>query len=121
MPSWKCQLCLSRYASLYELVSHVRGSHSKEANLHFVCGVKLCSKSFKNTNSWYKHVIKIHSEHYFKVSPAQSRCSESHAYNNLLSSSSLGVDKSTTIEDDSEVLVTRSSSDKESVEPEFYM
>ena len=62
---WKCQLCESRYALLFELVVHVRAAHSSDYNLNFVCQVKGCPRIFKKTNTWYKHVRSQHMEEYF--------------------------------------------------------
>ena len=62
---WKCQLCESRYALLHDLVGHVRAAHSAESQLNFVCQVNGCPTTFKNTNSWYKHVRRLHKQEYF--------------------------------------------------------
>lgn len=65
MALWSCQLCSASYVSLLDLVSHVRASHSQGVNPNFVCQVNHCPRMFKNTNSWYKHVIKYHRAEYF--------------------------------------------------------
>ena len=64
--TWKCQLCESRYALLFELVVHVRAAHSSVCNLNFVCQVNGCPRIFKKTNTWYKHVRGQHMEEYLR-------------------------------------------------------
>lgn len=64
MEPWQCQLCSATYISLYELVSHVRAVHSAEKHLNLVCKVDDCTRVFKNTNTWYRHLIKNHHKAY---------------------------------------------------------
>lgn len=64
MATWTCQLCSAHYICLRDLVSHVRASHSGDENLNFVCEVSQCVKVFRNTNTWYRHVVKNHSCEY---------------------------------------------------------
>lgn len=55
-----CQLCSASYVCLRGLVSHIRGTHSEEVPLDFVCQVNDCPI----TNTWYKHVVNKHREDY---------------------------------------------------------
>ena len=64
MSVWCCQICSAKFISLRELVSHVRGSHSGLPSHTYACQVSECDKVFKNTNTWYKHVLVKHKEEY---------------------------------------------------------
>lgn len=75
--SWNCQVCSAVYASLYDLVRHIRGSHSGEEDLNFTCGVDQCVSVFTKTNTWYRHVVRYHSEHYRKQEMLASQYEES--------------------------------------------
>ena len=70
--SWNCYNCAASYSSLFDLVSHVRGAHSSEAVLNFICGVQGCSRTFKKTNTWYKHVVKHHRSEYMSSGSSSS-------------------------------------------------
>ena len=50
------------------LISHLRSSHSHEPGLCFSCGIDGCPKVFKNTNTYYKHVTKVHKDRYSQTS-----------------------------------------------------
>ena len=67
MAVWHCQMCLGKYSSLYDLVSHVRAVHYVDV-LGFACQVNGCTKMFYKTNTWYKHVVQSHHEEYFNGS-----------------------------------------------------
>ncbi len=62
--SWQCSLCQAIYCSLPLVVGHIRASHSHEHGLLFVCGISGCPISFKNTNTFYKHVRDTHRDRY---------------------------------------------------------
>ena len=42
------------------LISHIRSAHSHEAGLSFSYGIDCCPKTFRNTNTYYKHVRSVH-------------------------------------------------------------
>lgn len=69
MAIWKCQVCPGSYLLLRDLVSHVRASHSSDSNLGYICGIQGCPRSFKRTNTWYKHVVECHEEDYQNKDP----------------------------------------------------
>ena len=62
--SWQCTMCNGVYSILPILISHIRSVHSHEPGLCFSCGVDMCPKTFKNTNTYYKHVRKDHCDKY---------------------------------------------------------
>lgn len=62
--SWQCTMCNGIYSILPILISHIRSAHSHEPGLCFSCGVDMCPKTFKNTNTYYKHVRKDHCDKY---------------------------------------------------------
>ena len=55
-----CQLCKSPYASLFDLVSHVRAAHSVEDELQLVWQVDGCPRTFCKTSTWYRHILNVH-------------------------------------------------------------
>ena len=63
--AWSCQLCAASYRCLFDLVGHVRAAHSADVNLSYVCQVQGCLRTFKKTNTWYKHVLQVHHEKYY--------------------------------------------------------
>ncbi len=73
--SWSCQLCIASYKSLFDLVSHVRAAHSADVNLTYVCQVQGCLRTFKKTNTWYKHVLQVHQVEYYRKGSVES-CNE---------------------------------------------
>ena len=63
--SWLCQLCEGRYATLFNIVSHVRAAHSSDPHMNLVCAVNECHQTFHKATSWYRHVRIDHSEIYY--------------------------------------------------------
>ena len=63
--SWLCQVCSASYICLYDLVGHTRAAHCADTDLQLICQVNQCPKTFANTNTWYKHVVKMHSGQYY--------------------------------------------------------
>ena len=61
-----CTLCSGTYTLLPTLVSHIRAAHSHEQRLCFSCGINNCPKTFKNTNTYYKHIRNNHYEKYIE-------------------------------------------------------
>ena len=59
--AWQCCVCKCFYVSLKDLISHVRGAHSREESIPCV----VCSRPFRNTNTYYKHVRNEHNVEYF--------------------------------------------------------
>ena len=43
---------------------HLRSAHSRDPGLCFACGIDGCPKTFKNTNTYYKHVTSVHKNRY---------------------------------------------------------
>lgn len=74
--AWSCQLCIGSYVHLRDLVSHVRASHSSE---EYICGVHGCPRSFRKTNTWYKHIIDSHYAEYQMYQEASSDHSDQEA------------------------------------------
>ena len=62
--SWQCILCHALYSTLPKLISHLRSAHSHDPGLCFACGIDGCPKTFKNTNTYYKHVTSVHKNRY---------------------------------------------------------
>ena len=62
--SWQCAMCNGVYSILPILVIHIRSAHSHEPGLCFPCGVDMCPRTFKNTNTYYKHVRNDHRDKY---------------------------------------------------------
>ena len=62
--SWQCTMCNGVYSTLPILVSHIHSAHSHEPGLCFTCGVDMCPRTFKNTNTYYKHVRNEHGDKY---------------------------------------------------------
>ena len=74
--AWNCQLCVGSYKRLLDLVGHVKAVHSADVNLTYVCKVQGCLRTFKKTNTWYKHILQAHREEYYRKGSSLASCNE---------------------------------------------
>lgn len=68
---WQCSICGEFTAdSRNRLVNHMGRCHSNDPNFHCICGVRNCTKTFKNYFSWRKHLKNKHAEQPIEDRPA---------------------------------------------------
>ena len=65
MAMWGCRVvsCNVQFDSLFDLISHMRGSHPSSA---MICGIEHCPKTFSSPGVWYWHIRNHHLAEYLK-------------------------------------------------------
>ena len=99
------------------LISHIRSAHSHESGLCFSCGVNNCPKTFRNTNTYYKHVRRAHHEKYTADTSATKKqllCGSTstevpHTVDDSNSTEDISVESVADHEDDGDILTETTS------------
>ena len=65
LTTWKCFICTAFVAlTLRALMGHYYSTHSNSPNFFVKCGVNCCPATYRRYHSFYKHVVRNHSQEY---------------------------------------------------------
>lgn len=61
--AWRCSICFVFVAvTLRVLMRHIYSEHSQAPNFRIECSVDECKETYRKYNSFYRHVMKHHSD-----------------------------------------------------------
>lgn len=72
---WVCGICQEHTSlTLKSSMRHINQDHFKpEEGLLISCGIDGCEATYSIYDSWYRHIVKHHSEHYYHIKKISTR------------------------------------------------